>query len=411
LLLSNEFETGLIDFMPWRSLLFFASLYFLQGAVLAFIINFQKPFLVNQGVASDQIAWLTSAMLFPFIGKIFLGALSDRVPLGRFGRRKPYMLIGIATTMLCYFLIAKVSPAQDFGLYFRLSVLAVFGLALFDTTADGMAIDKTRDSDQGLVQAAMLAGKSIGLITFSVFFGYVFQNYGAAQGFYVLAGLGLPIFIACCLYQAPDRSDPIEKAAESEAPAKPLYSLFFWLFALYGITYSITSFGIDGIMTLFMNQQLHFNSQDIGVYGSLRGLGALIGALLAGVFLARWSRLKSAYLALGMLFVAGLANSFLTSEQSYWGYALLWGAAWGFQETTYVTLAMSLSIGRWSATLFALTMMFSNVGTSMGEGIATSMSATYPFVAILRGLSLWLIVPVLIFVGYSRKAPRVFLHD
>src|SRR5260370_993377 len=113
--------------MPWLSLLFFGALYFLQGAVLAFIINFQKPFLAAKGVSKDQIALLTSAMLFPFIGKIFLGALSDRVSIGRFGRRKPYIAIGLLMMMLSYLWIANVDPAKDFAMYFMLSVAATLG--------------------------------------------------------------------------------------------------------------------------------------------------------------------------------------------------------------------------------------------------------------------------------------------
>jgi len=391
--------------MLFISLLFFGSLYFLQGAVLAFIINFQKPFLSAQGVSREQIALLTSSMLFPFIGKIFLGALSDRVSWGRWGRRKPYIVLGLGLSGVSYLALGFVDPAPQFKLYFFLSVLATLGLALFDTTADGMAIDKTQETDQGLVQAAMLAGKSLGLILFSFLFGAVVQDYGVRFTFWTLSVLTIPIVIACLFYSAPDRSDDQMVIAEMEPPARPLVSAFFWLFALYGVVYSITSFGVDGIMTLFMDQDLHLPARDLGMFGSLRGVGSLIGALLAGATLRKFKKGQIAYFSLVLLALAAYANSMMTAN-AYWMWALAWGLAWGVQETTFVTLAMALSIGRWSATMFALLMMFSNIGTSGGEAIATTLSAHYAIPLVLKGLALWLLPVAGVLALYLRSAPK-----
>jgi PAT family beta-lactamase induction signal transducer AmpG len=388
-----------------RSLLFFGSLYFLQGAVLALIINFQKPYLAAHGVSREQIALLTSSMLFPFIGKIFLGALSDRVPIGRYGKRKPYVAIGLTLTFLSYGALGFVEPLTDFPMYFFLSVLATLGLALFDTTADGMAIDKTRETDQGLVQAAMLSGKSLGLILFSALFGQLVEAHGIRVAFWTLSFLTIPILFGCWLYSAPDRTDDDAVIAEMEPQAKIVFSSFFWLFAIYGVAYSITSFGIDGIMTLFMSDDLHQPPHAIGLYGSFRGIGALAGAVLGGFLLARLSKAHVAFVSLAFLMMAAFANSLMTEATPYWLWALFWGAAWALQETTFVTLAMALSVGRWSATIFALLMMFSNIGTSAGEAMATTLSAKFPMVMVIRGLACWLIPVMGLLALYLRKAP------
>ena len=67
----------------WQKLSFFASLYFVQGAAFAYAVNFQKPYLTGRGLDMGTVGFLTSVLLLPFILKIFLGMLSDRVPLGR----------------------------------------------------------------------------------------------------------------------------------------------------------------------------------------------------------------------------------------------------------------------------------------------------------------------------------------
>ncbi|NJM09943.1 MAG: hypothetical protein HC883_03370, partial [Bdellovibrionaceae bacterium] len=53
----------------WRKLLFFCLLYFIQGAALAYVINFQKPYLAGQGIPKETIGLFTSLLLIPFIAK------------------------------------------------------------------------------------------------------------------------------------------------------------------------------------------------------------------------------------------------------------------------------------------------------------------------------------------------------
>jgi predicted MFS family arabinose efflux permease len=53
---------------------------------------------------------------------------------------------------------------------------------------------------------------------------------------------------------------------------------------------------------------------------------------------------------------------------------LVWGICWGMQETVYMSLAMHFSRGPWAATFFALAMIFSNVGTAIGEALAAPMA-------------------------------------
>lgn len=386
--------------MPWSSIFFFGGLYFLQGAILAYITNFQKPFLAHAGVSNENIAALTSAMLFPFIGKIFIGALSDRVSFGRFGKRKPFLLLGLFVAGVAYFLLARVNPSEKWIQFFALSVVATLGLALFDTTADGMAIDKTVEADQGIVQASMLAGKSIGLISFAFLFGRVLDISDVSPAFVIMGSLTLPVMVGCLIYAKPDQE---KSEIEKHTTHNVLLRWHFWIFAVYAIAYSISSFGIDGIMTLFLNQGLKLSAEDIGLYGSLRGLGALGGAIVGGYTLSRSSKNRVALISILLLIVAGLLNSVIS--QNFTLYALGWGLAWGLQETCFVTMAMALSVGRWSATLFALCMMFSNIGTSIGENMATNFAASYPFAIVLRGLSAWLGISVVLLLLYIRTAP------
>jgi PAT family beta-lactamase induction signal transducer AmpG len=353
----------------WRHIAFFAGLYFIQGAALAYVITFQKPFLASAGVSKETLGLFTSLLLLPFIAKVFLGMLSDRVPLGRWGGRKPYMVIGLGLFAGCYFALSGVSPAGDgFMSFALLTWFASLGLALFDTCADGWAVDVARPSEQSAIQAAMIAGKSLGLILMSFAFGLLAERQGFGVIFRTLALMSLVVLAAVLLIPYRPRAAAPKEALVTDWSG--LSQPFYLVFAAFGIVYSIASFGTDGLVTLAWVEVRHADSYVIGLFGMARGLGALAGAGLYVLANARLGLRRSQYLALAFL---GLGCLLPLTGWPVGLSGVLWGLAWGFQETAFVTLAMRFAEGAWAATFFAISMIFSNVGTSLGEALAAPL--------------------------------------
>jgi hypothetical protein len=65
-----------------------------QGIYLAGIYIYVLAMLATWGVAVKTQVSVIAFLGLPLYLKIFPGLLSDRVPVGRWGRRKPYILIG-----------------------------------------------------------------------------------------------------------------------------------------------------------------------------------------------------------------------------------------------------------------------------------------------------------------------------
>jgi PAT family beta-lactamase induction signal transducer AmpG len=341
---------------------FFALLYFLQGATLAYIVNFQKPYLSSQGISNAMLGLYTSTLLVPFILKVFLGMLSDRVPLGRWGGRKPYMIVGLLLFAACYASATRIVPRESFTLFWITTWFASLGLALFDTCADGWAIDVSEESEQSAVQASMVAGKSLGLITMSLVFGWIAMMKGIGPIFILLSAMAVMITGVVLLVPSPVRAVAVPNARTSWSA---LLDLSFVFFALYGVFYSVASFGTDGLMTLQLAQERLAGPLEIGTFGVARGLGSLLGAGFFARLTRLWDLKRTQILALVLLGAGCWLPTFPTLSVVWMG--LLWGAAWGFQETAYVTLSMRMSEGPWAATFFAICMIFSNLGTSLGE--------------------------------------------
>lgn len=349
----------------WNQRLFFAVLYFVQGAALAYIVNFQKPFLASQGISKESLGLFTSLLLVPFILKVFLGALSDRVPiLG--GSRKPYMVMGLSLFALCYFSLAWIDPKSSFFLFACVTWMASLGLALFDTCADGWAVDVAGEDEAANIQASMIGGKSLGFVAMSLGFGALGEIFGFRYVFMAISAIAILV-----LFRILGAQHHVgHKSSTYEVDWKDLKSSAYLVFAVFGILYSVASFGTDGLYTLYLADVRIMGNMDLGYYGVGRGFGALLGAAGFAVSIRHLNIRRAQILSLIVLGM-GCLTPLLNLPLSIAG--AVWGVCWGFQETAFVTVAMGFARGKWAATFFAISMIFSNIGTSVGEALGAPM--------------------------------------
>ncbi len=376
----------------------FGILYFVQGSALAYFRNFQKPYLDSIGIDPDVIGLLTSLLLLPFILKIFIGMLSDRVNLAGHGHRKPYIILGLLLAVVAFAGAGFIDPNGRFGLFAALIVLGSFSVALFDSTTDGLAIDTTPHEEHGTVQGTMVGGRALGFIVLSLVFGTLVQAQGYKVVFVIIAvSMLLPLLWVLRVTEPAHRA---QKQAFDWSAFRVMKQRRFVMFGLYAIFYSIVSFGVDGLITLFMSNEFHAAETAIGQYGALRGVGAVIGAVGGGFLVDKLGRRRSAIGGLIAVSIGAVLIGLAPGITVLLILGVVWGIAWGFQETIFVALAMDLSDRRIAASMFAIMMALSNVGTAVGEGIATGLTDNLSFTAIfwlLAGLNV-INVPILIWL-------------
>ena len=124
----------------------FGAVYFVQGVIQAYQLNFFKPHMDSAGIDADRLAIVASLALVPFIIKWVFGLVSDRFPL--FGESFPVLAVILAATFL---------------------------MALFDT---------------------------VGLVLVSLGFGFLADAFGYQHIFLVIAGL---LLLHSC-WSSPGRS-------------------------------------------------------------------------------------------------------------------------------------------------------------------------------------------------------------
>ena len=95
----------------------FGLLYFTQGTILSYFTALNALYLLGKGVDMTRIGILGTIALMPFVLKVFLGMLSDKVNLFGLGHRKPYIVIGLVIQTVCLILVPLIDPGRTFWLY------------------------------------------------------------------------------------------------------------------------------------------------------------------------------------------------------------------------------------------------------------------------------------------------------
>lgn len=376
-----------------RVLLFsFSLLYFVQGAAVAYFTNLQKPYLRSLGIPLESVGLLTSLLLLPFVMKVFFGWWSDRRSRTKHGGRKPFMVAGLILAAVCFLLCALIPPERNFFLFSSLMILASTGISLFDAATDGLAIDSTPESSYSKVQAYMVGGRASGVIVLSLVFGFLSQSIGFKPVFLVL---GLLPIVPLLALRAVKESESILGTAPPRFAMSDVVQTSFVLFALYGALYPLASFGIDGIMTLFLSEDYGVNHSGLGVYGSLRGVGAILGAAALAIAMRTCPKWLTAGLGLAMVGLVGIFMEGLVLRLGVQSMALVWGAVWGFQETCFFALAMGFTGKVSPAFVFAILMAVSNLGNAFAESLSAFLVGQAGFTGAFPILGLLVVLPTI----------------
>ncbi len=376
----------------------FGALYFVQGVIQAYQLNFFKPHMDEEGIDPDRIAVVASLALLPFVVKWLYGIISDKYSLLRRGHRVPYMMIGVVSTSIAFAIAFFIDPSESFGVLAAMVLIATFFMALFDTTADALAVDVVVPEDHSTVQAWMTGGRAVGVVAVSIVFGWIADAVGYQSIFLVIAALLLIPLWWVSRVQEPEQRTPAHTFDRRafRVMLQPRYLVFGLFLILAWFFFQ----GIDGLVTFYMSDTLDSSAGRIGVYGTLKGVGMVIGAVGLSTLVRRYGRRLAATVTLVAVALGGLMFSMIESEGAIIAVAAIWGIAVGLQWTTYVTLSMGVTDTRIAASMFAILQTMSNIGIGGGDGVATALSDNVGFPSLFRafGLASIALIPLLIWV-------------
>ena len=347
---------------------FYGLIYFLEGALITYFTGFNFIYLRTFEVSFTNIGIISSIALIPFVLKILVGIISDRVNLFGLGYRKPFIVIGLFIEGVFICLVPDISPIDSFTTFATVMFMAAFGMAIFDTATDGYAIDTTPEEHRGFVQGIMVGGRAVGAILTASFIGYITHYHSWEIIFYSIGFVSI-IPLAYILIIPDETKRDTEKAFEWGA-FRTFIKRPVIMFALLGFLYPMVIYSVEGIVGVFLNEGLGMNMLKVGFATSLFGVGIAIGALFGGFSVDRVGRKRSVSLAIT---ISSIAIAILTATIDpvfAYIFIFIFGAAFGFYETVYFALGMDFSDPRIAATMFAVFMAVGNFGIGLGQAVA-----------------------------------------
>jgi len=372
----------------------FALLYFAQGAVLSYFTALNSIYLLGFDLTMSQIGMIGTIGLIPLVLKIFLGMLSDRVSLFKWGHRKPYIIFGLLIQAACLLLVPLLNPARQYWLFAGLAFLLMTGMALYDTATDGLALDTTPLDEKGAIQGFMVGGRALGVVLISGVIGLLVENTSWLMAFILLAALSLIPLPLVLRVQEPARNkeQTFEWKAFSTFKAWPLIAL-----GLVGVIYSLVINGANQIVNPYLTERFGINISTAGLVTTVWGIGVVAGSVAGGKLTDKWGQNRSVWRAMLLSFFSILFLAFTTQGWMIWPLVGLFGLAYGFYETVYFAVAMDRTDPRIAASMFSILMAVANIGTGIGLGLSGSLvdGVGFPLTfGILAGLNL-LAIPLL----------------
>lgn len=360
-----------------QRLALFAAVYFVEGAVLTYFSAFNILYLRSFDLSFSLIGMVGGILLIPFVLKIFIGLLSDRVNLFKQGHRKPYIVIGLVMQTLAFALMPAFNPSSQFNIYLTLMILAALGMSTYDTTTDGLSIDTTPEEDRGLVQGIMVGGRALSAVVTAVLMGFFSDRGQWSLIFYMISALGLlTIFLAFLVQEKKERTPEMQfaKAALSSFKDKS-----FLLFLALGLIYPLALYSAQGMVGAFLNEGLGISLKTVGLYTSVFGIGTIFGGVIGGPLMRKIGERTSVLAALLITSIVTYALAISPSAGLMWAVVFLFGFAFGYYETVYFALGMDFSDPRIAAFMFAFIMAVGNIGIGVGQPLAGGLVDSFGF--------------------------------
>jgi PAT family beta-lactamase induction signal transducer AmpG len=375
----------------------FGGLYFTQGVTLSFILTFNILYLGEAGYGPGDVGMLQGLLLVPFILKIFLGVLSDGVNFFGLGHRKPYILIGLLGQTALIYLIPSIPVADGLGLYTIVLLLAATCMALYDTCTDGLALDSTPEEERGLVQGVMTAARAAGILVILLVGGWIVTNLGWSWYFYILALL-LLVPVPLVLKVREDASMTRRRQFQWSA-FKTLGKGTILLVAVLGVTYAFT---LDGVLTFlsdYLRQTMHVSIGNIGLLVALSMVGRIVGAASNTWVTDQIGHRQSLFVAIALASLACVGLALGGSPILVALFGFVFGMAYGYYAAVYGVVAMDFSDPHISASMFAIFMMFVNIGTAGGQSVGGMLTERLGFTGMVLVMGAINLINIPIVIG------------
>jgi len=363
---------------------FVGMFYFFQGFYVVGVNVYILTMMANWEVPATTQVTVLAIISVPTYIKMFPGLLSDRVPLGRWGRRKPYIFIGGLFYVPGFILLIVI---QQYGTaWLGAILLTLVAWMLVDSTLDALTVDITPLKKTAQMQSAAWGSRMLGTAITGLLAPILGPRIGWTPMLVIFGSSALiQSGMALLLREIPVTRETLKEqmpiaSVMREAFGRPLV----WTSIAFILLFSATR-GFANIIHVYLLTELGWNSspRTMQTYGLLLFavlLANAVGAFLVSRLPPKWlTSLKyyAVYLvAFWIMFIPWLAVDRGPENLALiFGSAIPLGFIHGMGMTLTLTLAMRVCPKSIEGFVFAIMMSAISFGNiTIGPKTATAFS-------------------------------------
>jgi SHS family lactate transporter-like MFS transporter len=372
------------NWRPWYPIVVFA-FYALQGFYMTGLTVYTSVYVTDVFKLPPETVSLVYALLMsPTYLKVGIIWISDKFPVGRYGRRRPYMAISAILFAISFGILSLIS---SYGiLWIGMIIISLLCWVLADGSLDGLTIDVTPSDKMGLMQGMAWGGRALGSALGGITAAFISGLFGWTNTVLIIGAMAILMSLSGVLIKEPKiTKERLPNFVKLKAVAKKRET---WL----GIIYLLISWTVGALSVIlgpFLLEYLKIDTITMGWCISLMNLGTFLGCIIMGKFSDIIGTRKANYIA-NALAVCGVllfSFGFLHSISWLFAFAIILGILTGPQNVAQLRIMMELSPPEIGATMFAIFASISNFSAGIGLMLISLFTPlTGPFIAILLAM-------------------------
>ncbi|MCP4761737.1 MAG: MFS transporter [archaeon] len=344
-----------------------SAFYLFQGFYAMSLGAYQRSMMGanNWNLDFGLIAIMNAVLVIPNYLKMFTGLLSDYLPIGKWGRRRPYIFIGAILYIPCFIGLTMITDVEYIGIWIFLIILIQWVWVLVDGTLDALSVDITPIERMGRVQGSNWAAYGLGALVGTLIYGIIAQFVNIPTAIAIVGFFAVFQGISGLMVKEPpvDKGDlPTKADIVQEFSKKEV-----WIGLLFTFIMNAT-FGLYPFFQIYLENYIQLDTLTAMIGVGFAMIGFFIGSIAGGKYIDKIGAKKAVLPAVVLFWLGIIPWWFLNSESPFIVIAIvaiICGFVLGTAMVPGNRIAMELANPKMGGFMFATFASASNAGQAI----------------------------------------------